>query len=1575
MKQQAIYKIIGMQKDVADSAMDKQHAFDIHNMRFRHTDTNSLAALVNEEGNKPAVHKDGGVVGFVGTVIGSTVLNDTAIVFTHTDSQSTPDRIYLVEDAGNNTYSSFLYFCGDLQFSTENPIECTAYFENEEVQKVYWVDGKNPLRYANIADRNDGAPWDDGLRFDSVPKLSLREVVTVKRNDTGGVFPSGTVQWCFTYLTRYGAESNIAWTSPIHYSSPNDRGGAPGENCSNSFTIEIQNPEAGERFDYIRLYHIVHTTLDTEAEVRRVADIPISTTGATVVYTDTNTTGETVEPAELLYLGGISVVPQTIEQKSNTLFLGNLDQKYDYIRDVLKKTSGLAWGNVSTDTNAVSFVTQVSTVPVDQFSGYYSHQNQLLHNSYNITSFQRGEAYRFGFQAQDNTGRWSDVWWLGDFENTDQYPKFNDGFLNVVHATYTVPQSVVNKLYDKGYRKVRPVVVYPEPWERNILTEGLLNPTVYNAKDRASNAPFAQSSWFLRPFSPVDFYSLGLSEDWAGNIKSSGSFTDDSEYYPFSEGDYYSTATWSDISKSIAIDPIIKHIGNDDYAIDIANYGSWSEFRHNHPLGDSQQRNGEIQSMYNRRPAGEDEQSGASWNVAKYRLTLPYVKNNDAAKRDFINTWADFFFVDQSILTMNSADIDFDSTLQVTKFDDCKMRIVGIAPMSSFISSFDIMTNTPPNKFREDEDEDSSLNIPQGFYGSEVIGASMDHYEFGWRSLVSAAIWHDEFAYSTIDNGRNPKYSNKELAPIGFAVYPWQGSGSLNNDSVGTKKSYGDNDDGAQSRVGDNYISAELKEKTIANLHYSYSTHSVTNLGYCIPLNVDAVTVLDEQGVSLTKLEPDNSGLGTLHYFGSADKLITPVSGFVEQGDNKARPLTRRGGYPRMASYLPMFMRNYEGGFPSHVAFYSPYAPISFFNTLTGVNGQAGANNSFYPHNANFTIRQGGDRSMSPISIRYKSGNHIAIALDYSEGRVQNCLGWHAVNSEIVRNTAYPPAGSGTVPFWSDYTSFKELSVVNTMSFDGVTEGHDEEHPNLFKCFNFDYKTCGFLYVGQLFRNSVQNRFGGTSDEAVEKNVWLPAGEAVPIHSNKSAVITWAAGDTYYQRYDALRTYPFAEEDKNKVIDIVSFMTETHTNIDGRYDKNRGLSNNNHVRPQNFNKMNYVYSQRDNFFTYHAININKVHLDTFNYSFTWTASKVPGSLRDEWTRITLANTYDCDGNKGPINSITRLDNNLVAFQSGGVAQILFNETSQVQATDGLPFELANSGKMQGLRYCTTEIGCQNKWSIGVFPNGIYWVDGRINEFCVLGSNGIEQVSTTKLMSSWFKNSKDFITPWKPVPWTGFISHRDITTGEMFLTNNDTCLCFDTMTGEFTSFYDYQNTFAMFAINGKVLTVAKEANGTRTLLWQHRQNTEHCTFYGQQYPFSVEIVCNSNNQSSDYGFSKIFDNMSWRSDAWQYGTGGWGYQPFITFTRMHGTDDYQRFDRVFTNTYPESQQTSHPSMPIDLRKKFKVWYTTIPRALDENNNETRDRIRDTWCHITLEGNTSVSFYRHIVHDLTVTYFIP
>ena len=93
--------------------------------------------------------------------------------------------------------------------------------------------------------------------------------------------------------------------------------------------------------------------------------------------------------------------------------------------------------------------------------------------------------------------------------------------------------------------------------------------------------------------------------------------------------------------------------------------------------------------------------------------------------------------------------------------------------------------------------------------------------------------------------------------------------------------------------------------------------------------------------------------------------------------------------------------------------------------------------------------------------------------------------------------------------------------------------------------------------------------FGGTSQDALKENIWVPCGDAVRLDNitthnigteseYQSIDFEYSYGDTYYQRWDCLKTYPFTREDPNQVVEIGSFMLETHVNIDGRYDRNRG---------------------------------------------------------------------------------------------------------------------------------------------------------------------------------------------------------------------------------------------------------------------------------------------------------------------------------------------------------------------------------------------------------------------------------
>lgn len=65
-------------------------------------------------------------------------------------------------------------------------------------------------------------------------------------------------------------------------------------------------------------------------------------------------------------------------------------------------------------------------------------------------------------------------------------------------------------------------------------------------------------------------------------------------------------------------------------------------------------------------------------------------------------------------------------------------------------------------------------------------------------------------------------------------------------------------------------------------------------------------------------------------------------------------------------------------------------------------------------------------------------------------------------------------------------------------------------------------------------------------------------------------------------------------------------MCETRVNIDGRYDRNRGQSSNLNISPQNFNLLNKVYTQRNNFFNYRIFDQDYYKVIKFPNQVLWS---------------------------------------------------------------------------------------------------------------------------------------------------------------------------------------------------------------------------------------------------------------------------------------------------------------------------------------------------------------------------------
>ena len=482
--------------------------------------------------------------------------------------------------------------------------------------------------------------------------------------------------------------------------------------------------------------------------------------------------------------------------------------------------------------------------------------------------------------------------------------------------------------------------------------------------------------------------------------------------------------------------------------------------------------------------------------------------------------------------------------------------------------------------------------------------------------------------------------------------------------------------------------------------------------------------------------------------------------------------------------------------------------------------------------------------------------------------------------------------------------------------------------------------------------------FGGSLEDAKKANIWIPCGE--PVLLEESNEYKYEYGDTYYQRWDCLKTYPFTLEDINQIVEIGSFMLETRINIEGRYDRNRGQINNLNMTPQNFNLLNPVYSQINNFFTYRILDEAYYTIDSFPNQITWTKEKQAGADVDAWTNITLTSTYDMDGSKGSVVSLKTYKDLIYCFQDKGVSNILFNSRVQIPTSDGVPIEISNSYKVDGYRYISDGVGCSNKALIKKTPSGIYFIDSVSNDLYHIGDN-IQDVSATHNMTSWFKNSNNTIDR---------ILYDDVN-HDIYLVNKDESLCFSETLGQFTSFMDYDGISLIESYNNKVFTVHEEElrqmfEGPYNDFFPQYQRIKNRYVTIHDYkPWEITFVSNGSDSGAQ-DLDKIFNNLDYRMTAY---SDDLGYMPDNTLSSIQVTNESQDTGEVpLTRLKVINNPKSYNNKEANLQKKFKICRIEIPR-----NHNSLDRIRNTWCKITLKSNNEDSI-KTILHDLNVQYYV-
>ena len=793
-------------------------------------------------------------------------------------------------------------------------------------------------------------------------------------------------------------------------------------------------------------------------------------------------------------------------------------------------------------------------------------------------------------------------------------------------------------------------------------------------------------------------------------------------------------------------------------------------------------------------------------------------------------------------------------------------------------------------------------------------------------------------------------------------VYPWQRSGSLTND-INRQYGYGTS-------------ASVLKKKIISNLRFAETRFTDTELD---ETNNDSISdynpvLFSSDEVTVVKVphyEAPRSYTGYDLYYGNIDTLLIPDAPqgayFAFNSDDTALD-------PTVWNESDIKNGNINTNFN-----------CDFWYKLD--NFKVTINNPFYGH--------------TPSNPQTISQDVFGI-FKFSE---TNSM-WYNITDDI--GNIFPDLCSRKDSIRMKYKSTPHLvldihkTVSNTLT-DNRYPSHSNPTPDNYT-----------LPIYEIWRHPV-NSFGGTTQDALIENTWIPCGRPVKLGydintnqatGNGETIIRFEYGDTYFQRWDCLKTYPFTPEDINQIVEIGSFMLETRINIDGRYDKNRGQQSNINMSPQNFNLLNPIYSQQDNFFNYKIMDRDFYKNTNYPNQITWTLEKQPAADIDLWTNITLASTYNLDGNKGSVKELINFNDQIYCFQSKGISKLLFNSRVQISTSDGVPIEVSNNYKMEGSTYMTDGIGCDDKLLVKKTPNGLYFIDSTKAHLYTIGEN-ILDLSTKLNMSSYFKNCP---LTWKKLCYDSY--HSDL-----YLVNSNESMCYSETLGQFTGFYDYDDISLIESYNHKVFTMRDSR------LWRMFAGRYNHIF-GINKPWNFTFVCNG-LQENTVPLDKIFTNLEFRVSMENDGLSV--NSTYIDPEIGLGPFDYT-FDYTFHPEAEQGEQISYNSdetiiLPVDyletwneyqhgvanlkdnrghrqalhhtvdneatLKKKFRIWRCDIPRdnadvdvnterkmGISRVRKHSNDRMRNPWLFIKLEKEAAEPgkyLTMTELHDVITSYY--
>jgi len=449
-------------------------------------------------------------------IIGHVETTNGAIIFTTDESI---DCIWEVPNLDDEVLDIELLYLNSLGFSKEHPIQAVFNYENELIQKAYWVDDFNYLRFINKMQKVSNG-YDHNLIDVPASSINSKSTIDISRpfvtdSGGGGSHTAGMIQYAYTLYNLNGAETALSPASDLF---PLDKGQGQGGGGVNEMVGAlpiVHIKDVDKNYEYLKLYSVKYTEYNGAPDISLVYDGRVGNyTEFTFNDTGTKSLGK-IGLAEFLFLGADPIKPSHIAAKNNMLFAAN-NQSTAYKIDIDMRAYSFdnaalraniynnivytGYGDIPFTGDKWDVALQGYDVPkefdcvnldFDTFR-YQADGNteggtgkfityeltQSTHSEVNMPTkqarfFKDNEIYRIGIVLYNKLGQQSEVKWVTDFKASqgNLEGRFNTLKVTLTQAFYDYIDTLPEEDRPTNYAVVRAI---RNAGDRTIISQGVL---------------------------------------------------------------------------------------------------------------------------------------------------------------------------------------------------------------------------------------------------------------------------------------------------------------------------------------------------------------------------------------------------------------------------------------------------------------------------------------------------------------------------------------------------------------------------------------------------------------------------------------------------------------------------------------------------------------------------------------------------------------------------------------------------------------------------------------------------------------------------------------------------------------------------------------------------------------------------------------------------------------------------------------------------------------------------------------------------------------------------------------------